>query len=287
MSMGGGSNSGLSSAASTQTAISKEAAGNINEITDTTMDFTQSFFKDYIQPAVAKLGGVVDTALGRNEQLFGQAQAIATGREADYQANKGAVNQYLQDVAGRDVTAEGQAAAGLAIGDVKAAGANAAAQQERALEARGINPTSGMAVAGARSAGLNTALVAASEANRARRLAQESVRGAKAGAAQFVQGQGNLSTGLPSQYAGLAGQGVGLAGAGISAVGEGANPVLKGYETAGGLQVGLNKSASAAATDLQIQDAKSKDASAGGLGNLVGTLGGAVLKAYLPVPKVG
>lgn len=280
MSMGGGGGGQLSQQALTQSKISEESAGNVNEITDKTLDFTSQFFEQYIQPVVAKVSGAVDTATARNTDVYGQMQGISTGREADYQKNKGVVDQYLQEVQGRDATTEGESAAGRAIGDVKAAGANAEMQQARALQARGLSPTSGAAVAGMRSQNLNTALVAASEANRARRLAGLDVAAAKQGAAGFVNAMGNTAAGLPGQQLGAIGQGVGVMGTGISAIGAGADPVLKGYETAGGLQVGLNKSSTASATDLNVQQSKQDAAGAEGTGKLIGTIIGTAGKMY-------
>lgn len=245
------------------------------------LDFVKDFFDTYIKPSIAKVNAAADVATARTNELYGLQLGQAKDREKTYQTEgKAAVTDFMDTA--RDFSTEGYAEqqAGLALGDVNNQAQIAEQTRQRQLEARGINPTSGAAIASMDTMRTKTALVKAAESIRARKAATELGLNLKNTAANIGMEQSKYSTPMLAQAGSLASQGAGIPNAALQTTADAGRPVSAGY----GLVADVAGANAGRAQNLYQSslEAKSRSdaAESEGWGNLAGTVIGIGAKAY-------
>lgn len=277
MSMGKSSDGGAGKMAKSEKKSADAAAKKITEYGDQAVSFTNKFFDDYIKPQLTVIQTERDKGIQRADQVFEQQQAQFQDREGTYQqVGKPAINNYFKQVDEFDPEAEAQRQGLTMTGDVTAGIANAQAQSARALQARGINPTSGQAINALGRTDTAGALVKAREMARLRSLTNQQKMGMVADAAKFGAGLGEGTVGMPGQslQSGVIGSDVATQSTGALTAGSGIP--LAGLELASQGQGQIftgSKSAQASAQNAATQAA----ANDGGIGGIVGTVAGGLI----------
>ena len=163
----------------------------------------------------------------------------------------------------------------MAMGDVANASASQQMQTDRALAARGIDPTSGAAVYARGMNQMGSTAMAAAASNRARMAAQQLGMTLKQDSANFGRG-GYANVGAASGVAGgAASGGFGIASGAIGANNQAGAGMMQGYGMAAngyGQQMSTYMNGAIANQQSQAQESA-------GLGGALGTLGGAALRA--------
>lgn len=285
MSMGG------SSTSTEKTVMAKSQAGldaanaASTGVAEDTIDFVNDFFDTYIKPSIAKLNTATDTAMGRNDELYAMQKAQAIDREKTYQTEgKKAVTDFMTTARDFSSDAYGEQQAALAIGDVNNQAQIAEQTRTRQLDARGINPTSGAAIASMDQTRTRVALAKAAESSRARKMAVDLGLNLKDRAAQIGDAQGRYSTPMIAQAGSLAGQGAGLPAAALESTKGAGQPVTQGYGIAADIYGGnANRYASQYDSAFRSKSQKDSEESAG-WGKLAGTVIGIGAKAAFGLP---
>ena len=278
MSMGKKSDGCAAKAARENRAISKAAAANITKYGDQAVSFSDKFFNDYIKPQLAVIQQEQTKGIARADEVYGQQQALFQDREGTYQQfGKPAIGKYFDEVNNFDAEAEAQRRGLTAQGDVVAAQANAQAQTNRALAARGINPNSGAAINAQSRGDMAGSLVRAQEMARLRNITTQQGMNMRAQAANFGAGLGGQTAGLSaaSLQPGVIGSDIATQGTG--ALASGAGIPMAGLQLASqgqGQIFGATKSAEASAQSAATQAAMQPS----GFGEVLGTIGGLGLK---------
>lgn len=277
MSMGKPKDGGAAAAARSNTKEAKAAAEKATKYGDQMVSFTDNFYKQYIVPQLKVIEQERTKGIERADQVFAQQQGLFQDRENTYQTQgKPAINNYFKMVDEYNPEQEAQRRGIGVMGDITAQQANAQAQTARGLQARGVNPTSGQAIAAMGRNDITASLVKAQEMNRLRNLTQSEGMGLKAQAANFAAGLGGNAAGLGGSAlpAGTIGSDVATQTSG--AIRGGASVPMAGLEGAAGIQTGIfqgSKSAAASAQSAATQAA----ANDGGFGGILGTVAGGLI----------
>lgn len=279
--MGGGGAAmsfGSSGAAKAQAQAQKEQAKATQamvELGKQELDFSMEFFNDYVAPL---LEVNTEAAIANEERTaqvfdlqFGQAQM-----QDDLYREKGlpAERRFYEMAEEFSQPEFAEREAALALGDVRHQMANQTGQLNRALAARGIDPSSPAAISAMADSALYGSLASAGAVNRARNAARDLGMALTADAANF--GRGGLSGGLAFSQAatGSAQANQGVVGSGVGTATQGASVPMQGFQGAIGAHGQAAQSwaqANAAATKLMAAESQ-------GMGQFFGTVIGAGLK---------
>lgn len=241
-----------------------------------TTTFNDTFFNSYIKPSLAKLNQATDDATARNKAIYNTQGSQAADREATYQSAKPNIQKYLKTANAINVPGYEEQQAGLAIGDVADQQANAAAQTDRALQARGINAGSAAAVAARTGVDQNAALVKAAQSTRARQLATDYKLGTARDAATFTTGLAKDAPAITQGQTSTVGQGAALPGAQSGVIADAAKGHLAGYQIASDAYNGGSAGAWNAATTAASTVAQAQQKSSAGFGKILGTVVGGI-----------
>lgn len=284
MSMGKSSDGGAGKMAKSEAKNAAAAQKKITEYGDKAVSFTDTFFNQYIKPQLAIVEAERNKGIQRADQVFGQQQAQFQDREQQYQQlGKPAVQKFFDMANNYDEEAEAQRRGIPMMGDVAAAQANAQAQTSRALNARGVNPTSGEAIKAQGRNDMQAALVKSKEMQRLRELTNKTKMDLTTQAAGFGADLGKGTLGLPGQslQSGVIGSdiatqstgtltaGAGIPMAGLELASKGQEAIFSGSKSA-------QASAQSAATQAASQD--------GGLGGIIGTVAGGLISKMPMLP---
>lgn len=281
MSMGGGADKGTTRFKKDQQALARETQGKLFDISDKLVALSDTFFDDYIQPVISQLGDQVDFAIDNFDNLRETALSWAQTREDVFQTQGvEGLNFFMDRMLGRDTSQyfnEQEYAAregALAVGDIANQEAIAKETMQRQMAARGVNPNSGVAMAGLQGAGINASLAKAQAWTQARRAAETRGDQLASSAGQM----GVQMSGLAAPYLGQAGtytgMGVDTTNAQLQGLSLGWETKTGGLRAAGGILSPIQQQASAntAAAVKSIADQKAQ--SSAGFGSLLGKVAG-------------
>lgn len=253
------------------------AAQRQARIAEDTLAFVKDWSEKYTAPLTEEMTKSAATTREQQQKLFDlnypQAQAAAEQMTKYGLPAQEAYYKMVQEYSAPEFQEQ---QAGLAMGDVTNAAANQQAQTDRALAARGIDPTSGAAIYARNSNQMANTAMAAAAANRARTAAQQLGMTLKSDAANFGRG-GYANVGAASGVAGgAASAGFNTASGAIGAANQGGALNMQGYGMAGnmyGQQMGTYMQGATAYANAQAQEQS-------GLGNFLGTIGGAAINKW-------
>lgn len=276
MSMGGKEDGGAGKAAKAQGKQAAAAAKKLTEYGDEAVSFTKSFYDKYIVPQMDVIKGEQAKGIERADTVYGQQQDQFKDREGTYRdKGKPAVNNYFDMVQNYDPEQEAQRRGLTTMGDITAQQQNAQAQTARGLAARGVNPTSGAAVAALGRNDLQANLVKAQEMARLRNLTQREKQGLTTDAANFGAGLGGQATALPGQSLQSGVIGSDIAKSAQAGLTTGAGIPMDGLSQASQNQANIFAPTKSAEANLQSTSAQAKAAD-GGAGALIGTVVGGI-----------
>lgn len=239
------------------------------------LDFSKEFFGEYVAPLLEVNTEAAIANEARTAQVFDLQFGQAQMQDELYREKGLPAERRFYDMAEEFSQPEyAERQAGLALGDVKHQQANQTGQLNRALAARGIDPSSPAAVAAMTDASVFGSLAQAGAVNRARNAARDLGMALTADAANF--GRGGLSGGLAYSQAatGSAQANQGVVGGGVATATQGASVPMQGYQGAiGAYGNAANSWAQANASATKLMAAESQ-----GMGEFFGTVIGAGLK---------
>lgn len=277
MSMGKTKDGGAAAAARSNTKEAKAAAEKATKYGDEMVSFTDKFYKDYIVPQLRTIQTEQAKGIARADQVFEQQQGLFRDRENTYQTmGKPAIGNFFKMVDEYNPEQEAQRRGIGVMGDITAQQANAQAQTARGLQARGVNPMSGQAIAAQGRNDMQAALVKAQEMNRLRNLTNAEGMQLKTQAANFGAGLGQQAAPMAGQSLQSGVIGGDIASQSTGALRSGAGIPLAGLEGAAGIQTNIyqgSKSAAASAQSAATQAA----ANDGGFGGIIGTVAGGLI----------
>ena len=257
------------------------AAAKITQYGDQAVSFSNDFFRKYVEPQLAVVQQEQAKGIARADEVYGLQRDQFLDREGTYQKDgKPAVEAYFQQVRDFDPESEAQRRGLTMTGDVIAAQANANAQTQRALQARGLNAASPAALAARGRGDLTASLVRAKEMARLRDLTTTQKYDMTSAAANFGAGLGGQAAALPGQAlkAGVIGSDIATQATGAQVAGAGIP--MAGYGLASNNQgqifsTSANQQSGAISTKAQIEaDAARNEGS--GIGKLIGTAVGGI-----------
>lgn len=270
MSMGG-DDKDMKASRARQRAFADRSAEGIFDIVGKMLGLSDSFFADYIQPMMDKVGGQVDFAIDNFNELAGMSKEWAMKREQifDEQGAPG-LKAFMDRALGFNEDEYAAETGRRAIGDLSNQARIAEQIQERQMGARGINPNSGVAMAGKQAGNMSLALAKADAMDQARKAATQ--RGD-----QFASAAGQMGlqmAGLSAPLLGMSGQ---MTGASVDAL----NPLMQatsyggqfrmaGLQGAGNLLGGIFGSANSADMQLTRDMAEARQQNAAGIGSMIG-----------------
>jgi hypothetical protein len=266
--MGGGGSSSTQGSYDPQVG---QAALENAQTSQQSLSFAQSYFNQYVAPALAASTAQTNQSTAEQNQLYSLELPQAQTTAAQYQQYGAPAQVAYYQQAQQFSSPNYQAQQGdLAAGDVGAATASANQQLNETLASRGINPSSPGAIAAAQDASITTAANKAAANTMARNSAQQMGLQVTADAANYANsGVANAATtaGVASNAASnassIASGGVGTANSGASVEQTGYGQALTGY--------GNNLSAYSSLDSSSLgANAQMSAASSGGLGSLVG-----------------
>lgn len=239
--------------------------------------FGMDVYNETIKPMVETMSEQTKQTMAQQQALFDlqfpQAQA-----QSEVFMNYGlpAQREYYDSVAQFSSPEYQEQEARTAMGDVRTAASNADAQMNRTLQARGLDPTSGVALYNKGISENKSVAAQASAATQARTAAQRLGLQLKAGAADFAAGRGATASALfASGASGASMGGLNAAGAGIGYANSGAALPMQGY---GQAMSGYGSAGQTFSSMWQAEQA-AKAQSASGFGQLAGSLGSAAISA--------
>jgi len=258
--------------------VGDEAGRAALDTASDTSDFVDEFFNKYIDPAINQVRLATEDAQASNKAMLEQQQSLAGTAKGLYDTEGvAAQKKFFKEAADYDPEADAERANQAAFGDVNAQYENAQAQSDRALAARGINPTSGAGAFNQQNFMLQSALTKAKMAAVNRATALATGRQYTANAANAGAGLGQAAGQAVNAQGATIGQGAGLPIAQLGAQTEALKPVTAGYLGVGGIQSDMYKSSlggqTAAASNItqaSIQDSKNAAEAGSGIGKLAG-----------------
>jgi len=258
-------NAQVASAATANAAIAQRA-----------QDFTEDYYAKYVAPLMEQMTAASKTTLDREGQLFdSNMESMATAKERYNKYGIPAEDAYFKMVKDYSAPEEEARQAEGALGDVRVAAQNQQNQTRRQMSALGVSANSPAAIAAASDQAIANTAASAAAANRARAAAKSLGMSLTSDAANFGRGGqssilqfGQAASGNNTGAFGVANSAVQGSAAGASVPMSGYNTALQGYGANLNAYSGLQK----AQMDQNAQ-------SAGGFGQLVGTLGSAAIKA--------
>jgi hypothetical protein len=251
------------------------AAAKQADVAQKAESFGENFYKNTMSPLLAQQTSASKQAVDQQAQLFALQMPMAQAQAEQYQKYGlpaqqnyyNMVNQYSQPE-------EYERQAQTAMGDVT----NAQHIQQQAmnqnLAARGIDPTSGMALGMQNQSNIMGAAAGAAAANRARNAARAMGMQLTAGAADFASGRPAANISMFAGGAGNASNSMSnIANSAIGAAGQAGAIPMQGYGLASnayGSQMSTYGSLAAAQAQADAQ-------SSAGVGSFLGSIGGALL----------
>jgi hypothetical protein len=237
--------------------------------------FGEKFYKDTMAPLLAQQMNSSKQATDQQAQLFALQMPMAQAQAEQYQKYGlpaqqnyyNMVNQYSQPE-------EYERQAQTAMGDFTNAQQVQQQTMNQSLAARGIDPTSGMALGMQNQANIMGAAASSAAANRARNAARAMGMQLTAGAADFASGRPAANIGMFASGAGNASNSMANIGnSAIGAAGQAGAIPMQGYGMAAnayGSQMSTYGSLAAAQAQADAQ-------SSAGMGSFLGSIGGALL----------
>lgn len=252
--------------AAKQTAASSAAA----------QKFSEDFYREHISPMLDEMVASSQKTQAREDNIYGmnlKASEKATDRYEKY--GQPAEQRYYDMVSKFNEPGEQERQATLALGDMRAAEAAQEGAMFRNLSARGINPTSPGVTDTLGSMAVSNAAAEAGAMNRARAVAKTMGMTLTADGANFGRGGQSSVLAFSQAASGNAQGSFGAAQGALAGVNGSAGVPMAGYNTAiGGYSSNMSNYTKLGVTDMQIQ-AQNDSA----FGQMVGTLGGAAIKA--------
>lgn len=257
------------------------ASDKIAGVADDARGFADDFFAKYISPQLDAMASETTKATKRNDELYDLQVRNAKLADQRYRTQGiPAMDRVYQKANEFSAADEEERQAGLALGDVRDAETVANAQRDRALTARGIDPSSPAALAAANNSAVMATVAKAAAQNKARMAAKEMGWKVAWDAANFGRGELQPVAGFSADAGNTARTGPALRSAAIDAGNRGATVPMSGYDTA--LRgYGQNASSYGSMTGQALNaKAKGDQAEQEGWGNFIGTLAGTAFKAY-------
>jgi hypothetical protein len=268
---GGGSN--ISNDPNVGAAAAKQAA-----VAEKAEAFGEDYYKNTVAPLVGQMTAQSKQSMEQQNQLFDIQYPMAQAQAEQYKTyGLPAQEKYYQMVQQYSAPEEMERQAQAAQGDVINAQQVQQGNMDRDLAARGVDPTSGMAVAARNQSNILGAASQAAAMSRARNAARQMGMSLTAGAADFASGRPASNIGMFAGGAGNASNGAfGVASGSIGAANQGTSSMFQGYGMAGNaygsqMQTYGNLASAQAQADAQ---------SSAGLGSMVGALGGAAITVF-------
>ena len=232
------------------------------------------------------LRGTVERSIASSEEAAKKAGALS-----DYQLEQMKFNddryrnvaipyedQLLEDSKRFDTAEYKQGVVDRAVADVGIAADNQQAQRIRAMDRRGVDPSSGNFAALRTATDNEAALAKASTANATRQSAEQIGLATKMqmyGGMKGLAGLGNTNAGLATSSLGL-GLNAGNAGAGLAS-----GSIQTNNQTFGTTMSGMSAGISGLGSYTQLQQNQAKiNNDDGGMMGAIGTLGGAAITAF-------
>lgn len=280
MSMGG-ADEGLTKFKKEQSKLAGQTQDKLFDIADQLANLSDSFFTEYVQPILTQLGDNVGTAIQNFDDIYQSTQNMIDTRENIFQTEGVAgLKAFMDRALGFNEQEYAAREGALAVGDISNQEAIAKETMQRQLAARGVNATSGAALAGLQGVGINASLAKAAAWTQARRAAE--ARGD-----QFASAAGQMGiqmSGLPAPYLGTnmaaAGAGVDATNAQLQGTQFGWNTKVSGLQAAGSILSPMHQQASANTANAVTNIANQNSQNMAGLGKLAGTAAGVGLSLF-------
>jgi hypothetical protein len=255
---------------------------NLDTVSGAAFDFTKNFFDTYITPMIGKVTDATTSVLDRNTEIYNLQKQQAADFKKEFDENgKPLIDLFSKTVQDFSTDEFADTQARLGIGDVRNQQANADQATDRALAARGINPGSPAAIAAKTQTAVPYAVAAASQAARARDLANTQKLNLQASGANLGVTLGQQSTTSGQAAASTVQSGAGIPALNLNAVSgaqsaqyPGYDTAIKGYGTVLDAAAGVNKQAQSDATKAAASESS-------GFGDLIGTAIGIGAKAFM------
>ena len=283
MSIGGSSTdtSGSARSAKDTAKTIKIENANLDKVSGAAFDFTKNFFDTYITPMIGKVTDATTSALDRNTEIYNLQKQQAADFKKEFDENgKPLIDLFSKTVQDFSTDEFADTQARLGIGDVRNQQANADQATDRALAARGINPGSPAAIAAKTQTQVPYAVAAASQAARARDLANTQKLNLQASGANLGVTLGQQTTTSGQAAASTVQSGAGIPALNLNAVSgaqqaqyPGYDTAIKGYGTVLDAAASVNKQAQSDATRAAAQESS-------GFGDLIGTAIGIGAKVF-------
>jgi hypothetical protein len=241
-------------------------------------NWNENFYNQYVAPSLTSATAASQQNTAQQQQIFNLTQSEAQLQNQRYQQlGIPAEDAYYKMVQDYSAPAKQEEQAQAAIGDARTAQAGQAATQARQMQSLGVDPTSPAALSATSDMAVQNAAVQAKAATDARRGAQQL-------GMQLTSDAANFGRGGQSGILGFSGAASGASSAGTSGANQTAAVVPGG---AANVNAGLGLAQKAYGANLDAFTTLQKTAMAqpsplAGIGQLVGTLGGAALSAAAP-----
>jgi hypothetical protein len=236
-------------------------------------NWNENFYNQYVAPSLTSATAASQQNTAQQQQIFNLTQSEAQLQNQRYQQlGIPAEDAYYKMVQDYSAPAKQEEQAQAAIGDARTAQAGQAATQARQMQSLGVDPTSPAALSASSDMAVQNAAVQAKAATDARRGAQQL-------GMQLTSDAANFGRGGQSGILGFSGAASGASSAGTSGANQTAAVVPGG---AANVNAGLGLAQKAYGANLDAFTTLQKTAMAqpsplAGVGQLVGTLGGAAL----------